>query len=180
MLPIIAIGAHPNANISALCHILSQHGGVFYVDQQMARTYGIGEPRYLLQRMRAPTQLQLHNAILLPGKMQKLDPPVCSGNFTALQLDIGCMPPQCITQHASQLIRCGMRDTDDITIASIGDQQAVLSISRELKSLHGRCIFPGDVVLSCQDSCSATQLLLAGACLLLSDEIDREAVTSFP
>lgn len=166
MIPIVFAQGQPGAaQLSFLCKALERHGGVRFLSRRAARDFGLGTPAYLLYEAPVHSCVQLHGAIVLfwqDGGL--LLPP--AGQTTAVYLEhtphTQEKPPEL------QQIHCGMHKQTDISLTSVGETQAILSVNRSLTQLTGRELLPGECKLTYRQSVPADCLLAAGACLLLT------------
>ena len=165
MFPIFAVGtAKHNA---ALCAALEQHGGVLFLGADSVCSHALGKPAYLLHECGAGLTLAVRNAIVLLGGAKELPLFAPQSNLTAL-LDENAAQPSPAEQPFAQILRCGMRKQDDISLASVGETQSLLSLGKKLKMLTGQELLPGDFLVNHSESIPRPALPLICACLLLT------------
>ena len=68
-------------------------------------------------------------------------------------------------------LTCGMSPKDTLTLSSISDSSAVVSVQREIKDLNHQTIEPCEIKINYENRFSDYELLSACAVLLLADKI---------
>ncbi len=68
-------------------------------------------------------------------------------------------------------LTCGMSPKDTLTLSSISDTSAVVSVQREIKDLNNQTIEPCEIKINFENRFSDYELLSACAVLLLADKI---------
>ena len=82
-----------------------------------------------------------------------------SDNDTAIKI---------LQKNALQTVTCGLSQRDTLTYSSLDSEKAVISLQREIKSLHGESMLPHEIPVALQSTRSDYPLLAAVAVLLLS------------
>ncbi|MCI8497286.1 MAG: hypothetical protein HFE85_03410 [Clostridiales bacterium] len=154
---------------SALIGALSAYGGVEYIGPGLMSGYAIQkDPAFLLCRSAAPFNLCLKRCVVVfcrgipPQPLELPQESVCiveSGNTEALSLlhDCGCT-----------VLSCGMSRLDTLSVSSLKTVSAAVSIQREIFTLHGQTIDPGDIPVNLSLPLDAYSLSAAVGVLLLA------------
>lgn len=154
---------------SVLIGALSAYGGVLYLRPGLLSGYALdGDPAFLLCQSGPPFNLCLKHCIVVFGKELPFQPvelpesSVCiveSCNAEALSLlhDCGCT-----------VLSCGMSGRDTLSVSSLEQASASVSLQREITTLTGQCIEPGDIPVSLSLPVDAYSLSAAVGVLLLS------------
>lgn len=170
MTNVVVYGKEPEIDLeNALIGALSAYGGVEYIRPGLLSSYALqGDPMFLLCQSSAPINLCLDQCVIIfcrnipPQPLELSRGCVCiveSSNTDALSLLQNC---ECT------VLCCGMSRRDTLSIASLENTSACISLQRELTTFYGKTIEPGDIPVSLSLPIDAYALSAAVGVLLLS------------
>ena len=142
--PILLCGGSPAER--RLAPALAQYGTVLRLCRSGLTQLGTGAPVFLLYEFDRVPDASLHGVLLLGRRLPaaraaippQLIPVFDSGNAAAVQL---------LAHHRRAGIACGCAAQDTLSLASLSDTQAVVSLQRELTTLDGARVEPRDLTI---------------------------------
>lgn len=176
MTSIILYGDKKDLTInSKLRRTLSRYGGVLHVTGPSISDYGCDIPEFVLFDLEDLRNIQLNHAILIFKSRQKIEPATISLSDGV----VAVVEPE--NKEALALLResnavaltCGMSGRSTLTISSIDETSAVISLQRETKTLNGILIEPSEIRVSLSERMEGYVLLAICAVCILSGKIER-------
>ena len=177
MIPIILYGEKNDTSISIrLCRVLQRNGGVLHICDGNITEYSIGTPNFLIYETDDIENFNSSSGILLFKTSQNSNTQkaalsdriisiVESDNVAALKM---------LKDNGSDTVTCGMSSKDTITLSSIGENIAVLSIQREMKAVDGTAIQPSEIQVKLSKHIEGYPLLSVCAVLLLTKKSEND------
>lgn len=94
-----------------------------------------------------------------------------SGNFISIVEEGNERALKMLKGSCAPTLICGMSSKDTLTLSSVSDNSAVVSLQREICDLNGNIIEPCEIQISHDEPFSKFELLAACAVLLLAGKI---------
>ena len=155
---------------SKLCRVLSDYGGVLYFSDTKAVKYGnFNDVSFIVYECDDLQEIDISNSIVIFKSKQtsehiiKLsDSAICiteSSNQKAISA---------IRGNNSPCISCGMSCNDSVTLSSISDTDAIISIQRSLTTINGSIVEPCDITVKLKQFYDGFSLLSIFCSLIIS------------
>lgn len=159
---------------SKLCRVLSDYGGVLYFSDTKAVKYGkFSDNSFIVYECDNIQEITIPSSIVIFKNKQTsehiikiTDSAICiteSSNQKAITS---------IRGNNSPCISCGMSSNDSVTLSSISDTEAIISIQRSLTDIGGNVIEPCDITVKLKQFCDGFSLLSIFCILILSGQND--------
>ena len=160
MIPIIILSQH--ARPSLLAPLTAALGGRVSIDTADELTVGGGEFVIFVRRR-------------LPQVHQRAVVAVCSWqggrlmrqNHLCAALSDDRRARRILRQSGCGALCCGMSLADSLTLSSLREDSAVISLQRELEDIGGNILEPCDLPVTLSSQYNTGDILLASACALL-------------
>ena len=155
---------------NALLPALERYGGVLYAGERQIFRLTTEKPAFFVYDCERLPELYLDKGILLfKGS--------CTGNSPLSLPDGFCCVLESDNHRAAALLQnshfpvvtCGMGAKDTLSVASLDDGNAVLSLQRSVAALDGRILEPHDFRVSICTGTGPKQILAVSMTLLLSE-----------
>lgn len=128
-----------------------------------------GTPDFCIAMCGADQQLVLE----CPTRCIVLMPECCQSPFVApprsTVLSFSESGSDIVLDGSQQLISCGLRQRDTLTLSSLDSQKPVFSVQRPITALGGESLEIGEYPLNLPDAQSHQDIIAAAAVLLLED-----------
>lgn len=143
--PVLLCGGNPAEQ--RLAAELARYGAVMRLQRGTLTQLGTGATAFLLYEFDRVPEAALHSGVLLLGSQlpagraalpPRLVPVFDSGNAAAVQL---------LAHRQRAGVACGCAPQDTLSLASLSDTQAVVSLQRELTTLDGARVEPRDLTI---------------------------------
>lgn len=94
---------------------------------------------------------------------------LCTAPYGATVLSFSESGPSIALDGSQQLISCGLRQRDTLTLSSLDSQKPVFSVQRNVTTLNGELLDIGEYPLIIPDEQKHQNIIAAAAVLLLQD-----------
>jgi len=82
-----------------------------------------------------------------------------------------------LLKNGMQTVTCGLSQKDSITFSSRDDEDAVVSLQREIKTLNGNAVFPHEIPIKLESVKGEYPVLAAIAVLLIAGNLIEHEIT---
>jgi len=162
-----------------LCRTLSKYGGVLHLYGGDINEISVGSPYFLVYETEHLNSLQVENAVVIFNNSNNLDcpkiAPSCNISYIVNAQDSNALSK--LLSLSIPAIVCGMSAKDSITISSIRETQAVISVQREITLLSGKKLEPCEFKVTNIDKVDEDDLLIVCAILILFEKFDNGLIT---
>lgn len=162
-----------------LCRTLAKYGGVLHLCNGDINEISVGSPYFLVYETEHLNSLQIENTVVIFNNTNNLDcpkiPQSCNISCIVNSQDSSALSK--LLSLSTPTIVCGMSAKDSITISSIGETQAVISIQREITLLSGKNLEPCEFKVANIDKVDEEDLLIMCAILILFEKFDNGLIT---
>lgn len=173
----IIIYGECNKNLTGLklCRTLSHYGGVLYFCGGDISEISVGTPCFVVYETDCINSLQVEDAVVIFNNSKNESCPKITSSC-----NISCIVNSQDSQALSKLlplslpaIVCGMSAKDSITLSSIGETNAVVSVQRELVLQSGKILEPCEFKVLNIDNMDDDDILTICAVLILLEKFDN-------
>lgn len=177
MVTIILYGEIKDKSItSKLCRVLSDYGGVLYFSDLKAIQYGSSSnTAFIIFECDKMCEISIPDCIVIFKSKQTSSCHIKLCNSTISIVESSNKKAiHSIGGNQNPCISCGMSSNDTVTLSSISDTDAIISIQRSIKELSGKTIEPCDVTVKQKNFCDGFALLSTFCTLALSGHIKND------
>ncbi len=162
-----------------LCRTLAKYGGVLYLCNGDISEISVGNPYFLVYETEHINSLQVEDAVVIFNNSNNNGdcPKITSSS------NISCVVNAQDSQALSKLlplsipaIVCGMSAKDSVTISSISETEAVVSVQRELVLRSGKKLEPSEFKVINIDKVDEEDILIICAILILFEKFDDDII----
>lgn len=155
---------------SKLCRVLSNYGGVLYFSNTKATKYGdFDNITFTIYECDNLNEIKISDCIVIFKSKQTNDSPIrLSENLISITESTNKMAIKAIDGNNNPCISCGMSCNDSVTLSSISDTDATISIQRSIRDINGKLIEPCDIKIKLNHFCDGFTLLSIFCFLILS------------
>ncbi len=163
-----------------LISALAKNGGVQYHTWERVGCCPMGHcPQFALAQSGQPIRLELMQGIVVFGAKAPASTVFRIPDGIPCLVESTNTAALCALMSSSHTaICCGLSARDTFSVSSLRDQEAVVSVQRQLTALDGRPIEPGDIPIHLSRAQSAYSIMACCAILLFSGQ-DPEHGFSF-
>lgn len=171
MVTVILYGEIKDKSItSKLCRVLSDYGGVLYFSDLKAIRYGAHtDVSFVVCECDKMCEISIPNCIVIFKSKQtnSCHIKLCK---SAISIVESCNKKaiHAIGGNQNPCVSCGMSSNDTVTLSSICDTDAIISIQRSITEISGNIIEPCDVTVKQKNFCDGFTLLSTFCALTLS------------
>ncbi len=176
MFRIVLAGAAGDTSLTLpLCRALEKHGGVVYFGNSRACEYGLGIPRFLIYETENPESLQIENALVVfkseqAGLERKISAVESAAGLAeaenpAIDRIRACFP--------NTLTTCGAGAKNTVTLSSLSEGSASISVQNTVKLLDGKELEPCEFRVKLSSRFEGIPLLFACAVLILTGNFEE-------
>lgn len=153
---------------NALLPVLERYGGVLYVGERQIFRLIAEKPAFFVYDCERMPELHLDRGLLLfTGSCPQTAPILLPSGICSI-LESGNQQAAALLQNSkSPVVTCGMSTKDTLSVASVEEDGAVLSLQRNVSTLDGRLVEPHDFRVSFRAGMRSQQLLSISMILLL-------------
>ena len=158
---------------SKLCRVLSNYGGVLYFSDTKAMKYGdFSDITFTIYECDNLHEINIPHSIVIFKSKQTTD---CTIKLCDTVISITESSNQraitAISGNNNPCVSCGMSCNDTITLSSISDSDAIISVQRSITDIKGNIIEPCDITVKLKHFCDGFILLSTFCFIILSGEI---------
>lgn len=175
MVNIILYGDIKDKSItSKLCRALSDYDGVLYLSDAKVNRYGnLSEISFLIYECDNLNEITAPNSIILFKSKQTNDFKIkLSASTISIMESTNQKAIAAIHGNDSPCVSCGMSGNDSITLSSINDTDATISIQRSVSDIYGHIIEPCDIKVKLKHFCDGFTLLSIIGVLIISGQLN--------
>ena len=162
MITLILYGDIKDKSItSKLCRVLSDYGGVLYFSDSKAVRYGNFDTiSFIILECDNVHEISIPNCIVIFKSKQSgsCHIKLCNTAISIVESS-NKNAIRAISGNDNPCISCGMLANDTITLSSISDTGAIISIQRCINEINGSAIEPCDVNVKLKNFCDGFTLL---------------------
>ncbi len=155
-----------------LCNALARHGGVLYFCDGRVKEISVGNPNFVVYETDFLKSLNVNDCIIIFNSCESNHYP----NIISSE-HISCIVNSQNTSALSQLLNLslpaivyGMSSKDSITISSINDTEAVISVQRELTLQSGEKLEPSEFKILHIDGLDEDDIMTISSILILFEK----------
>ena len=160
---------------SKLCRVLSDYGGVLYFSDSKAIKYGMFDHiSFVVLECDKLCEISIPNCIVIFKSKQSSSCHIklCSSAISIVESS-NKKAIRAISGNQNPCISCGMSSNDTITLSSISDTDATISIQRSINEINNASIEPCDVTVKLKNFCDGYTLLSTFCALTLSGYMEN-------
>lgn len=159
---------------SKLCRVLSNYGGVLYFSDTKAIKYGdFKDIAFTIYECDNLHEIAIPDCIVIfKSKQTSTSPIKLSDTSMSVIENSNQKAIKAISGNNNPCISCGMSCNDSVTLSSISDTDATISIQRSITDIKGNLIEPCDITVKLKHFCDGFALLSTFCFLILSGEIE--------
>ena len=174
MTTVVLCGKNGEKISDEICKMLSSNGIIRICDNIV--TQNCNTPKFCIIECKNPKELQLSEAVIVVVGtiMYKNNITLKGKNIVGIVYSSDKAALQLFKDTNISVITCGMAEEDTISLSSIKDDSAIVSINRKIKSLKGKIIEPQEHKLNINAPLNDYSLLVATALVLSSGESQLE------
>jgi len=167
MIPIILYGKHDSRIVNEICGLLKEYGIIRVSDRRIESL--VNSPRFLVVESKSTKVIEIpQGVIVITGKIEA-DTKLCiKGDFRGVVFSSDKEALKLLKNTDVSVISCGMAEEDTLSLSSIKEDSAVISINRKIKTLNGTFIEPQEHKVILKKPITDYSLLVAYAILLCS------------
>lgn len=160
-----------------LCHTLKEYGGAIHYSFEKVREYAKNAqfPKFTIFESNQLKEVNLNRGIVIFHNPEDLSeiPPILSDNLTYIVEEEDKTALLVLNRLNSVTITYGMSLKATITLSSINDERAVISLQRETFDLKGQKLLPKEITAEICSKIDDNELMLIATILLISGEIEE-------
>lgn len=174
MTTVVLCGENGEKISDEICKMLSSNGIIRICDNIV--TQNCNTPQFCIIECKNPKELQLSEAVIVVVGtiMYKNNVTIKGKNIVGIVYSSDKAALQLFKDTNISVITCGMAEEDTISLSSIKDDSAIVSINRKIKSFKGKIIEPQEHKLNINAPLTDYSLLVATALVLSSGESQLE------
>lgn len=155
---------------SKLCRVLSDYGGVLYFTDTKTVKYGnFTDTSFIIYECDNLQEITIPNSIVIFKSKQTNEHIIkLSNSVICITESSNHKAIASIQGNNSTCISCGMSGNDSVTLSSISDTDAIISIQRSLTDINGKTIEPCDITVKFKQFYDGFSLLSIFCFLILS------------
>jgi len=159
---------------SKLCRVLSNYGGVLYFSDTKATKYGdFNDISFTIYECDNLREISISDCIVIFKSKQTSDSLIkLSDTVISVTENSNYKAIKAIKGNNNLCISCGMSSNDSVTLSSISDTDATISIQRSITDINGKIIEPCDITVKLKHFCDGFALLSTLCALILSGKIN--------
>ena len=163
---------------SKLCRVLSDYGGVLYFSDTKAIKYGdFTNISFTVYECDNLQKIEIPDSIIIFKSKQTNEHAIkLSDNIIVITESSNKKAICAISGNNAPCISCGMSGNDSVTLSSISDTDATISIQRSITDIKGKVIYPCDITVKLKHFCDGFSLLSILCFLILSGEIEEYGI----
>ena len=163
---------------SKLCRVLSDYGGVLYFSDTKASRYGnYGNISFNIYECDNVNEIAIPDGIVIFKSKQSGNSAIKLSDTTIVIIEsTNCSAISAINGNNNPCISCGMSNNDSVTLSSISDNSATISIQRSITDIKGNVIEPCDITVRLKQFCDGFTLLSIFCLLVISGEINEHKI----
>jgi len=168
MTAVIFYGKSVDGAAESIKNILCKNGGAIYCNKNRL-SIKTGNERYLIVESDHSIELDAPSGIIIFLNKISLHGPDIPNGFVAVTESSNHEALELLSKSETKTITCGMAAADTVTLSSVKEDSAVISLQRHIKTLTGKVLEPGDFPVKLFNKVAEYPLAAAAAVLLLSD-----------
>lgn len=151
-------------------NLLSNYGITVFDGEKLSQNNNGND--FLFIKCSEPIVLDLPKGIIVfLNKIDRIFNLKIPKGFTAITWSENSAALKLLKNIGINTITCGMASVDTLTLSSVLENSALVSLQREIQTLWGRTIEPAEFPIKFSKSCSDYGILAACGILLLSENI---------
>lgn len=177
MVPILVWGEDGDQRTAALLvRFLAKRYGVLHLGQEKLRRIGQGPVSFLVVESRSLQEFDLPGGVVVLKHGAQVENLCAIGRDTLVILDSSNEAAlHALMKREAYVLTCGLRSKDTVTVSSRQEDDAVISLQREIVTFTGRKLEPMELVFRNCAGVETAQLLLLATLLFtlgLVEEMD--------
>ncbi len=167
MIPVILYGKNGNRIADEICGLLKEYGIIRVGDRRIK--FAANSPKFLIIESKCTKEIDIPQGIIvIAGEIEADTELRIKGDFRGVVFSSDKEALKLLKNTEVSVISCGMAEEDTLSLSSIKENAAVISINRKIKTLNGAFIDPQEHKVILKKPITDYSLLVAYAILLCS------------